>query len=75
MSIDRRRVVVFSLTFLRLFLIRLFVYLTVHFLLTLSYALYHAARKTLSGVKSSISKDWLNTGSYERRHEVCILPV
>jgi len=31
----------------------------VFFLTFLSYALYHASRKNLSGVKASVSKDWL----------------
>lgn len=34
------------------------------FLLTfISYALYHATRKNLSGVKNSISADWLDNGT------------
>uniref|UniRef100_A0A915DZ69 Major facilitator superfamily (MFS) profile domain-containing protein n=1 Tax=Ditylenchus dipsaci TaxID=166011 RepID=A0A915DZ69_9BILA len=33
-----------------------------------SYALYHAARKNLSGVKSSISADWLTNGTAYHPH-------
>lgn len=41
----------------------------------LSYALYHAARKNLSGVKASISNDWLDNDTESSHHHKVIIPV
>lgn len=55
--------------FTNVFKVSVFGFYSIFMFIPFSYALYHAARKNLSGVKTSISSDWLDNGTASHPEE------